>query len=132
MDWIECRERRWLEILRLFNRVNCMSQHRLPNIVYKWDLSLGLDTWVNEVKHIAASIGLNTNLADNEVYDLHYAKTKFLEKNRISWSMEMDRKPKLRTFKIIHDFSQPKTLVKANLTRFQRSLITQLKFVFYF
>ena len=42
--------------------------------------------------------------------------------------MELDRKPKLRTFKIIQDFNQPKTLVEANLTRFQRSLITQLKF----
>ena len=40
----------------------------------------------------------------------------------------MDRKPKLRTFKLIHDFNQQKNLVKANLSRFQRSLLAQLKF----
>ena len=128
MDWIECKELRWLEMLRLFNRINCMDDNRLPKIIYKWDLSLGLDTWVSEVKHIAATIGMSTHPTDNEVFDLQHAKAKLLEKNRISWSLEADRKPKLRTFNIIHDFSRQKTLVKANLSRFQRSLLAQMKF----
>ena len=34
MDWIECREKRWLNMLRLFNRINIMDNSRLPKIIY--------------------------------------------------------------------------------------------------
>ena len=37
------------------------------------------------------------------------------------------RKPKLRTFIRIHDFSSTQLLVRANLTRYQRSLVSQFK-----
>ena len=42
MDWMECRELRHIEMLRLFNRISTMDDHRLPKIIYNWDLSLGL------------------------------------------------------------------------------------------
>ena len=37
MDWLDCRDARWLEMLRLFNRINIMPDDRLPKIIYKWD-----------------------------------------------------------------------------------------------
>ena len=39
MDWLECRVGRWLNILRLDNRIsmNVMDRSRLSQIVYDWD-----------------------------------------------------------------------------------------------
>ena len=42
--------------------------------------------------------------------------------------MEAKRKPKLRTYVKIHDFLKDKILGKSPLSRYQRSLISQLKF----
>ena len=100
---------------------------KLPEIVYNWDISLGLDSWGHKVKQVAASLGLPATLLPGEQYDLTNVKPKLLCKSRISWGLEADRKPKLRTFVNIHDYSQYKILISSNLSRFQRSLISQLK-----
>ena len=44
MDWTECREKRWLDILRLFNLINTMDNLRLSKIIDDLDISLGLNT----------------------------------------------------------------------------------------
>ena len=127
MDWLDCRDARWLEMLRLFNRINVMPDDRLPKIIYKWDRSLDLNTWWSEIQHIASYLGLNTLPDDGETYNLTYAYNKLLEKNRISWQLQANIKPKLRTFVNIHDYSSTQTLVRSNITRFQRSLVAQIK-----
>ena len=128
MDWLEMRGRRWLEMLRLYNRIAAMPDWRLPKLVYKWDISLGLNSWAAEVQHIAASLGMPIHLGDGEVYDLTVASNTLLKNNRLSWHLESTTKPKLRTFIKIHDFGYVQTLAKANITRYQRSLLAQLKF----
>ena len=127
LDWIGCREARWIEMLRLFNRFNGMDKSRLPNIILKWDQSLGLNTWYSEIQYILAYIGLNIRPSDGDQYDLTNAYNYLLKNNRSSWQFEASRKPKLRTYIKIHDFSKIETLVKANITRYQQSLLTQLK-----
>ena len=66
-------------------------------------------------------------LRAGEQYDLTYAKNKLLDKSRIAWGLEAERKPKLQTSMNIHDFGNYKILAKSNLSRYQRSLVTQLK-----
>ena len=104
-----------------------MDKSRLPNIILKWDQSLGLNTWYSEIQYILAYLGLNIRPSDGDQYDLTNAYNYLLKNNRSSWRLEASRKPKLRTYIKIHDFSKTQTLVKANITRYQRSLITQLK-----
>ena len=128
MDWLECRESRWLDMLRLYNRINKMDENRLPKIIYKWDLSLGLDSWAAEIKHIAASLDLPITLNENEEYNLSVAHNRLLAANRLKWQLEIERKPKLRTFVKVHRFDHIQSLVKLDLSRYQRSLLSQLKF----
>ena len=82
LDWLECRESRWLNILRLFNRINKMDDNRLPKMIFKWDKSLNLDTWSSEVNHIAAFLGLPVNLNDNEEYNITNASDILLRNSR--------------------------------------------------
>ena len=128
MDWLECREKRWLNMLRLFNRISIMNPDKLPKIVYDWDRSLGLESWGSEIRHISASLGIDINSNDGDVFSLTDAYNIFLNQNRATWQSEAHRKPKLRTFVQIHDFDSNQLLVKSGLTRYQRSLLSQLKF----
>ena len=115
-------------MLRLFNRINKMDEDRLPSIVFKWDTSLGLECWSSEIKHIAATLGLPVTLNKNEEYDLTFCYNKLLASSRLKWQLETERKPKLRSFIQIHDFDNIQTLVKSDVSRYQRSLLSQLKF----
>ena len=51
-----------------------------------------------------------------------------MNSNRLKWQLESERKPKLRSFIQIHDFDHIQVLVKSNVSRYQRSLLAQLKF----
>ena len=105
-----------------------MNDDRLPKIIFNWDKSLGLNTWVSEVKHIAATLGLPTSLDIGYEFDLSTVYNKLLSASRQRWHLEAGRKPKLRTFLDVHNFENIQALVKSNITRYQRSLISQLKF----
>ena len=83
LDWIGCREARWIEMLRLFNRFNGMDKSRWPNIILKWDQSLGLNTWYSEIQYILAYLGLNIRPSDGDQYDLTNAYN-YLSKNNCS------------------------------------------------
>ena len=127
MDWIEPKEKRWLDMLRYFNRINTMSSNRLPRIVYEWDMSLGLNTWASEIQKVAANIGYSQPLNFGETFSIKDSYNTLLEQNRISWQSESLKKPKLRTYVKIHNFDSKQVIVRSNLTRYQRSLVTQLK-----
>ena len=104
-----------------------MNPDKLPKIVYDWDRSLGLESWGSEIRHISASLGIDINSNDGDVFSLTDAYNIFLNQNRATWQSEAHRKPKLRTFVQIHDFDSNQLLVKSGLTRYQRSLLSQLK-----
>ena len=128
MDWIDSRQRRWLSMLRLFNRINSMDSSRIPRIVFDWDSRLGLNTWCSEIKQISNNLKLNWISNNEESYDLTQSYNSCLEYNRRSWSNESFLKPKLRTFVQIHDFDSKQILVNSSISRYQRSLLSQLKF----
>ena len=63
---------------------------------------------------------------DNQ-YNLIHAYNTFLCENGNEWKIEADLKPKLRTFNKIHDFDSKQILANPTLSRYQRSILTQLK-----
>ena len=118
----------WDYIRRLFNRITTMNPDKLPKIVYDWDRSLGLESWGSEIRHISASLSIDIDSNDGDIFSLTDANNIFLNQNRATWQSEAYRKPKLRTFVQIHDFDSNQLLVKSGLTRYHRSLLSQLKF----
>lgn len=105
-----------------------MNESRIPKIVFDWDSSLGLDTWGSEIKHITNDLKLNCISESNDLYDLTQAYNSCIELNRKMWSDEASLKPKLRTYVQIHDYESKQLLVKSDISRYQRSLLSQLKF----
>ena len=87
-----------------------------------------MDSWASEVKHIAATLGLPTTLNENEEYNISICHNKLLAASRQKWQLESERKPKLRSFIQVHNFDHIQTLVKSDVSRYQRSLLSQLKF----
>ena len=62
MDWLGCREKRWLNMIRLYNRINVMPLSRLPKVVYDWDVNSGASSWSSEVRQIIHKLNLDPDL----------------------------------------------------------------------
>ena len=105
-------------MLRLFNRINNMDASRLPKRVLVWDASLELNSWFFEIQQIAASLNLDIHPDSDEIYDLNAVNDKLLGDQRHLWQMEANKKPKLRTYVKIHNFSKDKILSKSPLSRY--------------
>ena len=128
MDWLGCREKRWLNMIRLYNRINVMPLSRLPKIINDWDVTSGASSWSSEARHIVHKLYLDPDLEWGDIYDLTVVNNKLLEMSRLSWNLESFQKPKLRTFVKVHDFDSYQAIVKSPLTRTQWSKLIQLKF----
>ena len=128
MDWLGCREKRWLNMIRLYSRINVMPLSRLSKIIYDWDVNSGASSWSSEVRHIIHKLNLDPYLEWGEIYDLTAVNNKLIEMSRLSWNLESFQKPKLRPFFNVHDFDSYQAIVKSSLTRTQRSKLVHLKF----
>ena len=65
LGWVNPQIRRWLNMLRLWNRIFGMNNTRLPKIIYEYQLSLdSKGNWCSEIKEIFSRI------LCNDVYQL--------------------------------------------------------------
>ena len=67
MDWLGCREKRWLNMIRIYNRINVMPLSQLPIIIYDWDVNSGASSWRSEVRHIIHKLNLDPDLQWGEI-----------------------------------------------------------------
>ena len=104
-----------------------MNPTRLPVRVYRWEKSLKVQGWVGQVKHILdyASMSESDGLEVRSNLDVLEARLKVL--NRDKWWVEACSKPKLVTFIEIHDRSDIRGIVRHNLSRSNRSILTKFK-----
>ena len=118
---------RWIELVRLKNRISSMDETRLPVRVYKWQESLKIDGWVKQVKSVLHYVNMEECCPLEMHCDLDVLEARLHRLNRERWWVESTSMPKLRTFVQIHDETESKVLVLKNLKRNQRSLISKLK-----
>ena len=125
MDWMSMRRMRWLEIIRLYNRISVMSEFRLPRKVLDWDIKCGVDGWVNDFVNVCKTTNIPVPTRLNLIYDLEPIRRKMELQCRDEWRDAAGRMSKLRTYVKIKDFTEIGTLVKANLPRSTRSLVSR-------
>ncbi len=121
---------RWIDMVRLRNRIAAMSVDRLPRIIYEWDVSLDTDAWANSVLHVlqyANMLDESEESHDLKHVDTDVLSTRLMKLNRELWWLGAVDMPKLRTFKEIYDEQDHRGIVYSKLTRRQRSLVTKFK-----
>ncbi len=125
MNVVNLRQQRWLEMLRMHNRLVEMKTHRYPRLVYQYDITHNKSQWYREVCDIAKQFHLPKPTM-NVKYDMDAVSAAALKLSQDLWWRAAKDKPKLRTYIDFTDVNEPRTLVKANLPRNQRSLLAKL------
>ena len=125
--WLDMKFLCWVEVVGYYNRLADMPDSRWPKKVFKWDMSLRTEGWYNQLQQILAYTNIDVNIEEGEKVDLDVLIARLHKLNRNKWLLEAATKTKLRTFIEIYNPDNPKAIVKANLPRNQRSLISKLK-----
>ena len=127
MDIMDVKMYRWIELVRIKNRLCDMDEGRLPVRVLKWEKSLKIDGWVRQVESILHYANMEECIPLHVHCDLDVLEARLHRLSREKWWVESSSMPKLRTFIEVHDITESKALVLKNLTRNHRSLISKLK-----
>ena len=126
MDAVKIQFSRWLEMARLYNRIVKMEEWRLPKVVLNWDSMSRKHGWLADMASVATDLGLPMPMSGDFTYDLEAVHSATVQKSRQLWREEAMTKPKLCTYVEARDLDAGPCLVKLNLTRHHRSLVSKL------
>ena len=109
-------------MLRYFNRIQQLSDDRLPELMFNHELSMNRDGWLKDVGIVTRLLGLSL-LAPGINYDLQEVRKSVYNFAQERWWKDTLSKPKLRTYVQMRDKNMEKSLVKVCVERYQRSIL---------
>ena len=128
--WLKPKYHRWIEIIRLWNRLLNFSVNRLTKKIFENDYNLALQNnknWCSEVKAILSSINKENFFNEKVKLNLTELKNLLVEKQKQDWVTEINRKPKLRFYRTFKTTFSLEKYVSYNLNSSERSLTAQLR-----
>ena len=128
MGWHPNHITRTLNVLRYWNRLVLMNNNRLTKRIFNYYYELNeKGSWCHYVKTTLMSLDMGNIYDDQLECDLTLCKALLYERYTGVWLNNVNRKPKLRTYKEIKNSFEADVYVKLNLEKSQRSLLAQLR-----
>ena len=125
--WIPCDIRRHTEMLRFWNRLMNMDNTRITYKVFQHDYNLCRNNWCSEVKSIFTKLEHENVFIDRNVCDIEALQSINMCMHAETWKENILTKPKLRTYITFKDEYGTENYVKYCSSRFQRSLLAQIR-----
>ena len=127
MQWESVKNRQNIAMLRMYNRICKMSSERLPKIVFKISL-LQNTKWLTKLKEIVNRYcGDGVVLSNMNKININLVKARMLHCDHEQWSQDVKLKPKLNIYKKIKLNSKPSSHLFLRMSKYRRSIITQLR-----
>ena len=98
MGWISQTLGRYICMVRFWNRLVNMSNDRITKKIFLWDKTKQ-NGWCSEISKIFHTLQLSEYYNSSTSCNLQYCKEKVTNKMSEIWLLEVDSKPKLRTYK---------------------------------
>ena len=128
MGWIVSTNRRWANVLRLWNRLVNMNETRLTRKVFDYDYSMaGGKNWCSDLKTILTKVDLLTEFYNKISVDLKNVENKLLENHKIDWSNKLQTVSKLRTNREFKSEYTTEKYLLATMTKLEKSHFAQFR-----
>ena len=131
IGWLSPKHRRWVSMLRLWNRLVAMDPSRLTYKVFTHDFYMAqsdIKNWCYNIWKILASIGLEDCFYNREPCDIDTCKEQLFELQKSKWEEDVLKKPKLRFYRLFKKGVQLENYVQYNMSSAERSYTAQLRF----
>ncbi len=113
-------------MIRLFNRIGCMNNERLPRRILTWDYKCKAKGWLGELLSVCTTVGIPIPDEIRFIYDMEPIKHIMVKLNRDEWRNAAENMSKLCTYVKIRDFCEIGQLVLVKLKRNHGSLMARL------
>ena len=127
MGWKPSKFRKYINILRFWNRLLKMPDERMTKQIFYNDFNLKNNNWCAKVKYILKLIDCEELFNNQTLCDLTECElllTNIIEKE---WKTQINNKPKLRTYKLYKKNYKTSDYVINTLNRFNRSMLAKFR-----
>lgn len=127
MGWTQCSVRQKVCLTRFWNRLVNLDMSRLPRQVLDYDRKCTGQTWSSNLKSALSSINQNNAYVTMSPISTQLAWSCFHENYCNEWNIEIQNKPKLRTYIKFKECYKVEDYVISFINRYQRSYLAQLR-----
>ncbi len=132
MGWTSNRGRWKINILRLWNRLTAIENGRLLKKIFLWDkeqhMAYNKSNFSAHAKQLLISIGKRDSYDRTEPIDIEATKVIIADQEKSHWADNVKEKPKLDFFTSIKTEFGVEPYIKLNISRYERSLLSQLRY----
>ena len=116
-----------LDGIRFFNSLLELPDDRLVKQIFRAGRTHPGNTWTKQIKEHLMRLGYENNWVEQSPVDLVDLDNKLTEESNSNWDVSMNKKPKLRTYRLFKETRGTAEHVLSNLPKSERSLITKLR-----
>ena len=125
--WLPSQYRRWLTILRFWNRLLLMDDSRLTKHVFNYDYESGQNNWCTDVRDIFDKLNLTEYYENKRCIDMSLASDRMYSFYANSWPDKCTNVPKLRSYIKFKTCFKTEKYLTLNLNRNERSVMAQFR-----
>ena len=124
--WLPSTQRRWLHMVRFWNRLLTFDDNRLTKRVFLYDYENdNHNNWCSEIKRIFSYLNILNYYENKLVVNMDSVKQKLFDFYAGSWPDEIRQTPKLRTYVTFKTEFKTEEYTKMKLQRNDRSILAQ-------
>ena len=126
MGWTPSVVKRDVEVIRMYNQIVTLPHTRIARKVFEYDCSCNGE-WSSNVRHLLTSLGKAHCWDHRNPISVKEAQTSLCKMYEEVWCMEVEEKPKLRTYKHIKQSIRVEPHLKVNMCKWKRALISRIR-----
>ncbi|XP_053394824.1 uncharacterized protein LOC123524463 [Mercenaria mercenaria] len=127
IGWLPSNYRRWLNMIRYWNRLINFDDHRLTKYVFKLDYTNGRSNWCSELKDVLIKLILNVHYENKSAVNLQTVSEKRNNYFSNIWRNSLPNVSKLRTYAKFKNVFKTENYTLLNLRKYERSMLTQFR-----
>ncbi|KAH3813261.1 hypothetical protein DPMN_141714 [Dreissena polymorpha] len=128
IGWLPSIYRRWLAMIRFWNRLVKLDEYRLTKRAFERDYSSSNNNnWCSEFKTVMSSLNLTDYYNRKRPIPIDLAKESMTQFYSIIWSRDYERVSKLRTYRTFKTEFVCEEYLTLNLKRNERALFAQFR-----
>ena len=131
MAWFSPSHRRWINMLRYWNKLISMENSRLTKRIFEWAHGLasgGTTNWCKDVFNILSAINKITVFENKQQVNIDECKLLLSQIQANKWFNILHLKPKLRFYVKFKNVFEVEKYAKINLSHSERSVLAQIRF----
>ncbi len=127
MGWLIPKYRKYLNMLRLWNRIQKMPNERITKRIFFMDYNRVDGNWSEQMREIFDLLDMSHVFNERKLCDLLLCTEKLYDIFKDNCMRSVETKPKLRTFKLFKKDCETSVYVKGCMNKCQRSLLAKFR-----